>query len=81
MLCPISGGNWNNAANAGVWALNLNNTRADSNNNYGFRADSGLLRTRQRDGRSEGDAFPRACTAAKSGCRRLSGSGFAAKVR
>lgn len=27
MLCAISGGNWNNGSNAGVWALNLNNDR------------------------------------------------------
>lgn len=81
MLCPISGGNWNNAANAGAWALNLNNVRTNSNNNVGFRADSGLLRTRQRDGRSEGDAFLRASIAAKSACRHLSGSGSAAKAR
>lgn len=39
MLCPISGGNWNNSTNAGVWALNLNNTRANSNNNVGGRSD------------------------------------------
>lgn len=40
MLCAISGGNWNNGSNAGVWALNLNNARGNSNNNIGFRADS-----------------------------------------
>ena len=40
MLCVISGGNWNNAALSGVWALNLNNARGDSNNNVGFRSDS-----------------------------------------
>ena len=40
MLCVISGGNWNNGAIAGVWALNLNNVRANSNTNYGFRSDS-----------------------------------------
>lgn len=39
MLCVISGGNWNNGSNAGVWALNLNNVRGNSNNNIGFRAD------------------------------------------
>lgn len=39
MLCPISGGNWNNTSNAGVWALNLNNNRTNSNNNIGGRAD------------------------------------------
>lgn len=36
-MCPISGGNWNNGSNAGVWTLNLNNTRANSNVNVGFR--------------------------------------------
>ncbi len=40
MLCVNSGGNWNNGAIAGVWALNLNNVRSNSNNNYGFRSDS-----------------------------------------
>lgn len=40
MLCVISGGNWNNGGNAGVWALNLNNVRSNSNNNVGLRADS-----------------------------------------
>ncbi len=40
MLCVISGGNWNNGSNAGVWTLNLNNVRGNSNNNVGFRADS-----------------------------------------
>ena len=40
MLCVNSGGNWTNGAIAGVWALNLNNVRANSNNNYGFRSDS-----------------------------------------
>jgi hypothetical protein len=40
MLCVISGGNWNNSSNAGVWNANLNNTRTNANNNVGFRADS-----------------------------------------
>lgn len=40
MLCVISGANWNNGGNAGVWALNLNNARGNSNNNVGFRSDS-----------------------------------------
>ena len=39
MLCPISGGNWNNGSNAGVWALNLNNVRGNSNSNVGCRLD------------------------------------------
>ena len=39
-MCPIAGGNWNNAANAGAWAVNLNNARGNSNDNVGFRSDS-----------------------------------------
>jgi hypothetical protein len=39
MLCAISGGNWNNGSNAGVWAFNSNNARSNSNNKYGFRSD------------------------------------------
>jgi len=38
MLAPIAGGNWNNSSNAGVWALNVNNSRTNSNNNVGSRA-------------------------------------------
>lgn len=34
---PIRGGNWNNGANAGLGCLNLNNSRANANNNIGFR--------------------------------------------
>lgn len=37
MLAVLSGGNWNNAANAGIWTGNLNNYRSNSNNNVGFR--------------------------------------------
>ena len=37
MRVPIRGGNWNNAASAGVAALNLNNARSNSNTNIGFR--------------------------------------------
>jgi hypothetical protein len=40
MLCVISGSNWNNGGIAGVWYLNLNNVRSNSNNNVGFRSDS-----------------------------------------
>ena len=40
MLCPIVGGNWNNSSNTGVWALNCNNNRSNSNDNYGCRVDS-----------------------------------------
>jgi hypothetical protein len=34
---PIAGGNWNNGSNAGLFALNLNNVRGNSNNNIGGR--------------------------------------------
>ena len=34
----LRGGNFNNGASAGVFALNMNNTRADAGNNIGFRA-------------------------------------------
>ena len=80
-MCPISGGNWNNAGNAGVWALNLNNVRSNSNNNVSFRADSVSLRTAKADGGAKGDAFRRAeevQPAAKSVCFRDSGRCHAA---
>jgi len=38
MRAAIRGGNFNNAANAGVFALNLNNAPSNSNYNIGFRA-------------------------------------------
>ena len=56
MLCVISGANWNNTSNAGVWAANLNNNRTNANNNTGFRADC-MPRTQQCDGGVEGDGF------------------------
>jgi len=34
----LRGGNWNNGTNAGVFALNLNNTPSNLNSNIGFRA-------------------------------------------
>jgi len=37
--CVLSGGNWNNTSNAGVWNSNWNNNRTNSNNNVGFRCD------------------------------------------
>lgn len=76
-MCPIGGGNWNNSSTAGVWALNLNNARTNSNNNVGFRADSAPPRSPQPGhGGAEGDPFRRARRlAAKSACWRLSGSG------
>jgi len=38
---PIRGGNWNNDSRAGVFALNLNNSRSNANTNIGFRPASG----------------------------------------
>ena len=35
---PICGGNWNNEAKAGVFAVNLNNPRSNVNWNIGFRS-------------------------------------------
>ena len=69
-MAPISGGNWNNSSNAGVWALNLNNVRTNSNNNIGFRSDSVSPRNRQRYGGTKGDVFRR--FGAKSAVRHLS---------
>lgn len=37
MRLPLRGGNWNNGSNAGLGALNLNNSRSNSNSNIGFR--------------------------------------------
>lgn len=39
---PICGGNWNNGSNAGVFALNLNNHRTNSNNNVGSRDSNSM---------------------------------------
>ena len=73
-MCPISGGNWNNASNAGVWALNLNNVRGNSNNNVGFRADSISPHMTQGNSGIKGDAFRRVMrVTAKSAGFRLSG--------
>jgi hypothetical protein len=38
MLLPHAGGNWNNGAPAGVFAVNLNNNSGNNNNNNGARA-------------------------------------------
>ena len=69
-MAPISGGNWNNSSNAGVWALNLNNSRTNSNNNIGFRSDSVSPRNRQRYGGTKGGVFRH--LGAKSAFRRIS---------
>lgn len=56
-MCPIVSANWNNGSDAGVWALNLNNVRANANNNVGGRADSALPRSLQGQGGSKGGVF------------------------
>jgi hypothetical protein len=58
-MCPIVSGNWNSSSIAGVWALNCNNSRGNSNDNYGFRSDSISPRTAQADGGPKGGAFLR----------------------
>ena len=40
MLCPLSGMNWSNGTNAGVWAVRLDNVRGDSYGLVGFCAAS-----------------------------------------
>lgn len=59
-MCPRAGGNWNNGANAGVWALVLNNNRSNTNNSSGFRADSATPNAPQGDGGAKGCAVRRA---------------------
>jgi len=41
-LCVLSGGLWDGGSVAGVWALNLNSSRAYSGGNVGLRAASYL---------------------------------------
>ena len=73
-MCPISGENWNNGTNAGVWTLNLNNDRDNSNDNIGFRSDSLSPRKLQNYGGIKGDAFRRVVSStAKSTQPRVSG--------
>jgi len=73
-MCPISGGNWNNSSNAGVWTLNWNNSRGNSNDNVGFRSDSASLRTAQADGGAKGASFLRTGQpGAKSAARPFTG--------
>jgi hypothetical protein len=47
---PLRGGNWNNGANAGLFYLNLNNARSNSNSNIGFRLASPYRQKRQAQG-------------------------------
>jgi hypothetical protein len=74
-MCPIAAYNWSNGASAGVWALNLNNVRGNTNNNVGFRSDSeSPQRLQLGQSGTKGDAFRRVAFAtAKSDGFRLSG--------
>jgi len=58
-MCLIAGGNWNNSSNAGAGCVNWNNTRGNSNNNVGFRADYGsFLKPRYEDRGATGICRP-----------------------
>lgn len=57
------GGNWNNGANAGVFYLNGNNSRSNSNTNVGFRSALAFIvyclrATAQQKQQGKRDAFP-----------------------
>jgi len=78
-MAPISGGNWNNSSQAGVWTLNLNNNRTNSNNNNGSRSDSDSPRSRQRHGGAKGGVFLRA--SAKSVCHAFFSRSLGSKVK
>ena len=74
MLVPYASGNWNNAANAGVFYRNWNNNRSNDNNNYGFRcadyfATSDLI---FRQGKTGDIGVCPSCNLAKSASRGVS---------
>lgn len=60
-ICVLSGGNWNNSSNAGVWNSNWNNNRTNSNNNVSFRADYNTSNPEPWDSGITGIAFPASC--------------------
>ena len=61
---PLRGGSWGNGVGAGVFALNLNDPRANSNWNIGFRAaflsspDARGLRATGQSRETKGTCFP-----------------------
>jgi hypothetical protein len=74
-MCPIRSGNWNNSANAGVFNLNCNNARSNTNDSFGGRLDSDSLRILQRNGGAKGGVFLHSAQAfAKSAGRPFSSS-------
>src|SRR5699024_11620709 len=61
--CVYRGGNWNNGTNAGVFYLNGNNSRSNSNTNIGFRSALALFAyvlraTALQEHKGKRDAFP-----------------------
>jgi len=54
----LVGGNWSNSSNAGVFAMNLNNNRTNSNNNVGGRDSISKLETTEVDTRNKGICCP-----------------------
>ncbi|MPM29145.1 hypothetical protein SDC9_75685 [bioreactor metagenome] len=60
---PLRGGNWGNTTGAGVFALNVNESRANSSHNVGFRAallskpDSRSLRVPAQSRENKGTCF------------------------
>lgn len=54
---PIRSGNWNNSANAGVFALNCNNPRSNANTNIGSQPDSDSPHILKRNSGAKGDFF------------------------
>ncbi len=70
MLFPLASGNWNNAANAGVFYRNWNNNRSNDNNNVGFRAaDYDAFADLTLHTANTGDiGVTLSCTLAKSAC-------------
>jgi hypothetical protein len=67
---PIRGGNWNNSANAGVFALNCNNDRSNANNNIGARPDS-IPQTSQEESGLQGGVFLRRAKARAKSAEHL----------
>ena len=63
-MFPMVAGNWNNAANAGVFYRNWNSNRSNDNNNVGFRAarsDSVSILTLRQEILETKGAFHPAC--------------------
>lgn len=74
MLFPYASGNWNNAADAGVFYRNWNNNRSNDNNNAGFRAADYFAEPDLifREGNTGDIGVDPSCMLAKSARQRLS---------